>query len=77
MQIGKRVTRLENAQLAMERQNKKAQHKTGVSTDDNMELNLDVRYQISNSRNDPVNLYTFVRKNREDPAFSVSLSFEI
>jgi hypothetical protein len=43
--------------------------------DDNTELNLDVRYQVSSTRNDPVDLYAYVRDNRDDPAFGVRPSF--
>lgn len=43
--------------------------------DGNTELNLDVRYQVSSTRNDPVNLYAYVRDNRDDPAFKVCPSF--
>ena len=60
----------------MEQRKKKVQHEMqGVSVDETMELNLDVRYQISNTRNNPVNIYAYVRENRDDPAFSVCFSF--
>jgi hypothetical protein len=80
MQIGRRVQRLERAQLA-ERQKMKAQSEMPrVSMDDSLEPNLDDRYQISNSQKDLVNIYTYVYENRNDPAFtvrSVSLSFSL
>ena len=77
MQIGQRVCRMERAQVAAELHEKKAQHEEhGVSTHDSIELNLDRRYQISNTQNDPVDLYTYVCENQDDLAFSVSLSFE-
>jgi hypothetical protein len=41
----------------------------GVSIEENTDLNLDKRYHMSNSRNDPVDLYSFVRGNQDDPAF--------
>ena len=76
MQIGKRVSRIEQAQLATEQQKRVAQQEVqGVGTDDNMELNPGAHYQISNTRNDPVDLYTYVRENQDNPAFSVSHSF--
>ena len=50
MQIGKRVSRIEQAQLTAEQQKQKAQHEAqGVGTDDSMELNLGAHYQISNT----------------------------
>jgi hypothetical protein len=67
-QIGKRVRQLEQAQVAAE------QRKIKNSMDDIIEINLDTRYQVSNSRNDPINIYAYVYANRGDPAFSVSSS---
>jgi len=64
---------MEQAQLAMEQQDTNAQD---VDADDGMELNPDARYQISNTRNDAVDLYTYVRENIDDPALSVSIYFE-
>jgi hypothetical protein len=66
-QIGKRVRRLEQAQVATER----LKIKTGMN--DNIEINLDTRYQVSNARNDPVDIYAYVYANKGDPAFSVSV----
>jgi len=63
---------LEHAQLATEQQKMKAQSEMpGVSMDDNLDLNLDEHYQISNSRNDLVNIYTYIYANRNDPAFTI------
>ena len=77
MQIGKRVSCMEQAQLAMEQQGTNAQHENQeVDADDGMELNLDARYQISNTRNDAVDLYTYVRENIDDPVLSISIYFE-
>jgi len=77
MQIGKRVSRIEQAQLAAEQWKKDAQHEAqGVGADNSMELNPGAHYQISNTRNDPVDLYTYVRKNQDDPAFRVSVPFQ-
>ena len=76
MQIGKWVSQIEQAQLATEQQKQKAQHEAQeVGTDDSMELNPGAHYQISNTRNDPVDIYTYVHENQDDPAFSVCLSF--
>ena len=75
MQIGRHVQRLECAQLVAERQKLKSKDETlGISTDDSIDEDLDIHYQISNTRRDPVNIYTYVRANTEDPAFSVHLS---
>jgi hypothetical protein len=44
----------------------------GVSVKENIDQDsdLDKRYDMSSSRNDPVNIYSFVRENQGDPAFS-------
>jgi len=74
MQIGRHVQRLERAQLAAEQQRQKNKDETpGVSTDDSIDQNLDVRYQILDSRNDPVDIYAYVCANLGDPALSVCL----
>jgi hypothetical protein len=41
----------------------------GVVIEENRDQHLDKRYHMSNSRNDPVNIYSFVRNNQGDPAF--------
>ena len=75
MQIGRRVRRLERAQLSTEQQ--KVKEQSEIPRDDNLGPNLDEHYQISNARNDPVNIYTYIYANRNDPAFTVcSLSYE-
>jgi hypothetical protein len=41
-----------------------------VNIDDtSMQQDLDVRYQLSNSRKEPVNIYTYIHENQNDPAF--------
>jgi hypothetical protein len=45
--------------------------------DDSVEINLDARYQISNTRNDPFDIYASVYANKDDPAFSVSVPLVI
>ena len=42
--------------------------------DKHLEQDLDGRYQISNSRNDPINIYTYVHAHQDDPAFTVCQS---
>lgn len=79
-QIGKRIRRLERAQLAFERRRLRSRseaHELEVSVEDvaDSEQNLDVRYQISNSKNDPLDIYSFVRANRDDPATKVRFLF--
>lgn len=70
-QIGKHVRRLEQAQVAAEQLKIKTQTDM-TQNDDSIEINLDTRYQLSHSRNDPVDIYAYVRTNRGDPALSVS-----
>lgn len=72
MQIGRRIRWLERAQLAAEQQKMKAwSEMPGLSMDDNLDPNLDEHYQILNSQNDPVNIYTYIYANRNDPAFTI------
>jgi hypothetical protein len=66
-QIGKRVRRLEQARVA------RKQLKIKNNMNDNIKINLDARYQVSNTRNDPVDMYGYVHANKGDPAFSVSV----
>jgi len=68
-QIGRHVRRLERAQRATDQNN---------ISDDLNEGNMvqDVHYQISKSRNDPLNIYCYVRANEGDPAFIVRCVFE-
>jgi hypothetical protein len=70
MQIGRHVRRIERAQLAAERQRLKTQSEMrGVSIEETADQYLDQRYNMSNSRNDPVDLYSFVHEHQGDPAF--------
>jgi hypothetical protein len=43
------------------------------TNDEAMSMNLDARYEVPTYRNDPVNVYNFVRTHREDPAIVVGL----
>ena len=72
-QIRRHVRRLEQAQVAEEQ----LKMKTGIDDSISSEINLDARYQISYSRNDPVDVYTYVHANKGDPAFSVSVPLVI
>jgi hypothetical protein len=63
MQIGKRVRWLERAELARERQR--------------MGRNLNTRYDVPNSQNDRVNIYSFVSAHQGDPAIAVCLPFQL
>jgi hypothetical protein len=69
MQIGRRIQRLERA--------RHAHQITDVITQEDTRMNLDARYEVPNTRNDPVNIYNFVRAHRGDPAIMVSLPFEL
>jgi hypothetical protein len=76
MQIGKRIQRLERAQLAAERRRMTRRSESGmpdVNISEGMHMNLDARYEVSISRNNPVNIYNFVRAHHGDPAITVSL----
>jgi hypothetical protein len=72
-QIGRHVRRLEQAQVAEEQ----LKMKTGIDDSIGLEINLDARYQISYSRNDPVDVYAYVHANKGDPAFSVCVPLVI
>ena len=66
------MRRLERAQLAEERHTKNKSWET-ASVNDNIDHDLEKRYQISKSRKDTVNLYTYIYHNECDPAFKVGL----
>jgi len=79
MQIGRRVRRLERAQVAADRQTIKTRTEmpdVNIESDEGMGTNLDARYEVPNSRTDPVNIYSFVRAHRGDPAIRVRLPSE-
>src|SRR6266853_1398474 len=62
-QIGQHIRRLERAQKRAETEH------VNLNIDDTMEQDLDIRYQLSNSRKHPVNIYTYICENQHDPAF--------
>ena len=68
-QIGQHVRRLERAQLAADHHRLKMRSETHVNIEENADQYLNERYHMSNSRNDPINIYSFVCKNQGDPAF--------
>jgi len=77
MQIGKRVRRLEKAQLAAGRQKLKDNSEPNqINDDEGLEKDLDIRYQISHSKNDPVDICSYIRTNQGDPAFKVSFCLD-
>jgi len=47
-----------------------------IDSEEGMGINLDTHYNVLNSWNDPVNIYSYVRTYHKDPAITVSLSFE-
>jgi len=70
-QIGQRVRRIERARLTADRHRLKTQTKgRGVSVKEDTDQDLDKRYHMSSTRNDPVDLYSFVCENQGDPAFN-------
>ena len=79
MQIGRRIRWLERAQAAADRQRIKAQTEmpdVNMQSDDSLGMNLDTRYEVPNSRADYVNIYSFVRTHRGDPAITVCFPSE-
>lgn len=76
-QIGARYRRMEAAQLAQRKSlkwNSKFQRSSHTPPDD---LDMNVRYSISKSRNHPVNIWSFLRSNKTDPSLKVfSLSYD-
>jgi hypothetical protein len=80
MQIGRRVRRLERAQVAADRQSIKKRSEipdVNADLDEAMGMNLDARYDIPKNRNDPVDIYSFVRAHQGDPAIKVCVPFEL
>lgn len=80
MQIGKRVRRLERAQLAANRQSVKKRTElldVNIDMDGGIGMNVDTRYDIPKSRKDTINTYSFVRAHRGDPAITVCLPFDL
>jgi hypothetical protein len=72
-QIGARYRRMEAAQLAQRkalksRCNLKFQQSSYTPPDD---LDMNVRYYISKSRNYPVDIWSFLRSNKTDPSLKV------
>jgi hypothetical protein len=78
MQIKRRIQRLERARHAAQQQRRKGRFEVpDINIQEDMCMNLDARYEVPISRNDPVNIYNFVRAHGGDPAITVSLSFEL
>ena len=67
-QIGQHVLRLEHAQRAAEREQSKTQT---ASVDDDIDVDLDKHYQISKTRKNTVDIYSYIYANPGDPAFDV------
>ena len=70
-QIGARYRRMEAAQLAQRKAlkwNPKCQRSSHTTPDD---LDMNVRYYISKSRNHPVDIWSFLRSNKSDPCLKV------
>jgi len=79
MQIGKHIWQLECAQLAANqlKTNTKSEMPNVDIHGNSMHINLNMHYEISNSWNDAVNIYNFIRSHRSDPVITVSLTFEL
>ena len=67
-QIGRHVLQLKHAQVSAEREQSKIQT---ASINDNIEIDLDKHYQISKTRKDAVDIYSYIYANPGDPAFDV------
>jgi hypothetical protein len=78
-QIAKRYRRLERARLALHRKQLQArtQQKPTDGKDDQVEGDSDLRYHISPSKNQPVDIFDTIRNNRGDPAYDVCVSDSI
>lgn len=64
---------MEKAQLAAGREKVKEKSKHNhINDDESLENDLDLRYQISHSKKDPVDICSYIRTNQGDPAFKVS-----
>ena len=66
-QIGARYRRMEAAQLAQ----RKALKFQRSSHTPPVDLDMNVRYYISKSRNNPVDIWSFLRSNKTDPSLKV------
>jgi hypothetical protein len=72
MQIGRWVQHLKQAQLAAGWQNLKEKSKPSqINDDESLEKDLDIQYQISHSKNDPIDICSYIQMNQDDPAFKV------
>jgi len=70
-QIGQCVRQLEHAQLVADHDWLKTESKMwGVSVREQIDQDLEKCYHLSNSWNNPINLYSFIHKNQGDPAFN-------
>ena len=69
-QIAKRYRRLERARLAKQRRELELRRGDSIPEE---RKNLDVHHYISQSRSQPINLYTLQRENIDDPAYEVKI----
>jgi hypothetical protein len=78
-QIAKRYRRLERARLALDRKqlHARTQKKLMDNKDDQVEPegDSDLRYYISPSKNQPVDIFDTIRNNRGDPAYHVCVTY--
>jgi hypothetical protein len=72
-QIAMRVRRLECANLALDRKrlHNRSQQKATEQEDISTGGDPDLRYHISESKNNPQDIFSTIRSNRGDPAFNV------
>lgn len=75
-QIAKRYRRLERVRLALDRKLHHActKQKSMDNKDDQAEGDSDLRYHISSSKNQPMDIFNTIRNNGGDPAYHVCLT---
>lgn len=74
-----RYRRLERARIALDRKqlHARTQQKSMDNKDDQVEGDSDLRYHISPSKNQPLDIFDTIRNNRGDPAYHVCLTDSI
>ncbi len=76
-QIAKRVRRLERANLTLDTKQRvqdrtaKAQRKAKKKGKPSAEGDSELRYHISASKNNPMDIFSTIRNNKGDPAYHV------
>jgi hypothetical protein len=76
-QIAKRYRRLERARLALDRKrlHSHIKQKTTNQEDNQPDGDSELRYYISPSKNNPLDIFGTLRNNRGDPAYYVRFDY--